>query len=35
LPSGFIARDWYVVLEGTAKITMAAIAQSPSELKSV
>jgi hypothetical protein len=35
LPSGFIARDWYVVLEGTAKITMAAIAQSSSELKSV
>ena len=34
LPSGFIARDWYVSITGTATVNMIAVAQSASELKS-
>jgi hypothetical protein len=33
LPSGFLAREWYVQVEGTADITAIAVAQSPTELK--
>jgi len=33
LPSGFLGREWYVQVEGTADITAIAVAQSPTELK--
>ena len=33
LQSGFIAREWYVQVEGTADITAIAVVQSPTELK--
>lgn len=35
LPSGFIARDWYVSVEGTAPVTLIALAQSAQELKQI
>jgi hypothetical protein len=33
LPSGYIARDWYVELTGSSKVTLVAVSQSPQELK--
>lgn len=34
LPSGFLAREWYVQVEGSADITAIAVAQSLTELRS-
>lgn len=33
LPSGFLARDWYVQVEGTSDILAISVAQTPVELK--
>jgi len=35
LPSGYIARDWYVTVEGQVKITLVAVVQSITELKAI
>lgn len=35
LPSGFLAKDWYVQVEGTSEISCISVAQSPVELRSV
>lgn len=35
LPSGYLARNWYAVVEGSAPIQMIAIAQSMAELKAI
>jgi hypothetical protein len=35
LPSGYIARDFYVELRGSTKVTLVAVAQSPQELKAL
>jgi hypothetical protein len=35
LPAGFIARDWYVTVEGKAKVSFVGLTQSVTELKQV
>lgn len=35
LPAGYLARDWYVIVEGQAPVQMIAIAQSMAELKAI
>lgn len=35
LPAGFLARDWYVTVEGQAKVQMIGVAHSQAELKTV
>lgn len=35
LPSGYMAKDWYIELEGSTKVSMVAISQSINELKAL